>query len=133
MTTKSFPPASDLINVLRQIDWSHVGNVAVEGINEFLAIIEQIVMFIAALATVLYSKWEQHSVTSKIINAVKVSYTWIIQVALPWIITTTGWLRDVAYPEARKIALKGYAGVQSTYQALSDIYTLATSRQFVNL
>jgi hypothetical protein len=133
MTTKSFPPVSDLITLIGKVDWSHVGNVAVEGINEFLAIIEQIVMFIAALATVLYGKWEQHSVTSKIINAVKVSYTWISQVALPQTIQAWAWIRAIGYPEARKMIQNTYNQVQSTYQAVSDIYSLVTARQFVNL
>jgi hypothetical protein len=130
---KSFPPADDILALIARIDWKQVGNIAVEGISEFLAIVEHIVMFLAALATVLYSKWQENQVTTKLINAAKVSYTWITQVALPWIITTYLWLREVGYPTIRQSALNVYTFTKATWETVSDIYTLATSRQFVNL
>lgn len=129
---KSFPPASDLITILSKIDWAMVGNVTLEGISEFLAIVEHIVMFLAALATVLYSKWQDHNMTQRVIKGSKVAYTHL-QIAGKFFITTGVWLLTVAYPEARKMTVNGYTVARETYSVLSDIYTLATSRQFTIL
>lgn len=133
MNAKSFPPASDLLALIGRIDWIKVSNVTLEGVDYFLEIVEQFCMFTVALATVLYSKWQENQVTTKLINAAQVSYTWMIQVALPYVITTGLWLLTVAYPQARKMALKGYAVALETYQALTDIYQLITARQFTTL
>ncbi len=130
---KSFPPADDFLAILRQIDWKLVANVTLEGVDYFLEIVEQLVMLISAFCVVCYQKWQQHSMTSKTVQFSKVAYAWMIQVALPWIITTSLWLRDVAYPEARKMTVNVYTFTKATWETVSDIYSLVTARQFVSL
>jgi hypothetical protein len=118
--------------MIGRIDWKQVGQIAVEGVDNFLEIIEQIVMFIVAFCTVSITLWKRHSVTSKIINAVKVSYAHL-QTGAQFVVTTGVWLLTVAYPQCRKMAQKVYTLAKATYGVLSDTYCLLTARQFTIL
>ena len=48
-TTKAFPPADDLIMKLQEIDYS-------KHMNKYMDIIETIVVYVAAIATVIFEK-----------------------------------------------------------------------------
>ncbi len=133
MNAKSFPPASDLLAILRQVDWAMVGNIAVEGIDYFLHIVEVCVAYVAAFCQASIIMWQRHSMTDKIIKMAKVAYTWMIQVAIPQAIISWAWMQQVGYPKVRQSALKAYTFTKATCETVSDIYSLVTARQFTTL
>jgi hypothetical protein len=133
MNAKSFPPASDFLALIGRIDWKQVGQVTIEGLDYFLAIVKHIIMLTVAFCQASIIMWQRHSVTSKIIKMAHKAYTFTTQVALPWIITTGLWMQQVGYPTVRQSALKGYTLARATCETVSDLYCLLTARQFTTL
>ena len=55
--TKAFPPADDLIVKLQDIDYS-------KHLNKYMDIVETIVAWIAAIATILWEKFQTMKITT---------------------------------------------------------------------
>ena len=56
-TTKAFPPADDLIMKLQEIDY-------IKQLNKYMDIVETIVVWIAAIATIIFEKFQTLKITT---------------------------------------------------------------------
>ena len=56
-TTKAFPPADDLIMKLQEIDYS-------KQLNKYMDIVETFVVYVAAIATVIWEKFKTLKITT---------------------------------------------------------------------
>jgi hypothetical protein len=81
--TKSFPPADDLLTKLQEIDYR-------KHFHNFMNAVEVFCLYVAAIAVVLYTKWQENDCTERLqlafirfINFCKVAYNWLREVAIP--------------------------------------------------
>ena len=81
--TKSFPPADALVETLMEIDYKKHFNTFIDGVEVFC-------LFVAAIATVIAQKWQQHNMTERtrlfvlqVIEHAKTFWAWINTVFVP--------------------------------------------------
>lgn len=101
METKSFPPANALLEALSEVQYR-------ELFHKFMDAIVTVVAFVAAVATVITQKWQQHDGTERTKAAVKT--------ALEATQNAVEWVRNVAIPEARTLLEEG----QSAYYEVKE-------------
>lgn len=80
---KAFPPADDLLTKLQEIDYR-------KHYNNFMDAVEVFCLYVAAIAVILYTKWQENDCTERLqlalirfINFCKVAYSWLRDVAIP--------------------------------------------------
>lgn len=81
--TKSFPPADDLLNQLREIDYR-------KHYNQFMDAVVVACAFVAAVATVIRDNWVKYDCTERlqlfvlrVIELAKSFYAWVMNVFVP--------------------------------------------------
>lgn len=81
--TKAFPPADDFLSILQEIDYR-------KHYNNFIDAVQVFCIYVAAIAIVLYTKWQENDCSERIqlffirlINACKAFYTWMKNVGIP--------------------------------------------------
>jgi len=81
--TKSFPPADAFLEMITEIDYKKHYNTFMDGV-------ENLCLIIAAIATVIAQKWQEHNMTERtqlfvlrVIDGAKTFYAWVKNVFVP--------------------------------------------------
>lgn len=92
--TKSFPPADALVSYLRQVDYQKL-------YNQTVSFVVMVAAFVAAVYTVLRTKWVEYDCTERCqIAALYVKetaiklYNWVREVMVPFVIETVNDVRS---------------------------------------
>jgi hypothetical protein len=105
--TEAFPPAHKLTEIVLNVDYH-------KHYNSFIDGVENVIVIIAAIVTVLYQKWNDHCMTERLQLVTLRVKEFTLNVAAP----------------------KVYQAAVDTYQAgrqVREIYTLITSDLFVTV
>ena len=105
--TEAFPPAHKATETLMNIDYK-------KHFNSFMDAVEITLAFVAAIATVIYDKWNAHNMNER------------VQL---WSLNTYTWVRNVAVPNVKNAAVATYqAGVK-----VREVYDVISSPLFITL
>ena len=81
--TKSFPPADAFVEMMTEIDYK-------KHFNTFMDGVENLCIIVAAIATVIAQKWQEHNMTERtqlfvlrVIEGAKTFYAWVKNVFVP--------------------------------------------------
>jgi len=81
--TKSFPPADAFVEMMNEIDYK-------KHFNTFMDGVENLCLIVAAIATVIAQKWQEHNMTERtqlfvlrVIEGAKTFYAWVKNVFVP--------------------------------------------------
>lgn len=81
--TKSFPPADAFVEMMTEIDYK-------KHFNTFMDGVENLCLIVAAIATVIAQKWQEHDMTERtqlfvlhVIDGIKTFYAWVKNVFVP--------------------------------------------------
>ena len=81
--TKSFPPADAFVEMMLEVDYK-------KHFNNFMDGVENLCIIIAAIATVVAQKWQEHNMTERtqlfvlnVIAGAKTFYAWVKNVFVP--------------------------------------------------
>ena len=81
--TKSFPPADAFVEMITEIDYKKHYNTFMDGV-------ENLCVIVAAIATVIAQKWQEHNMTERtqlfvlrVIEGAKTFWAWINTVFVP--------------------------------------------------
>ena len=81
--TKSFPPADAFVEMMTEIDYKKHYNTFMDGV-------ENLCVIVAAIATVIAQKWQEHNMTERtqlfvlrVIDGIKTFYAWVKNVFVP--------------------------------------------------
>lgn len=81
--TKSFPPADAFVEMMMEIDYK-------KHFNTFMDGVENLCVIVAAIATVIAQKWQEHNMTERtqlfvlrVIEGAKTFWAWVNNVFVP--------------------------------------------------
>jgi hypothetical protein len=99
--TEAFPPAHKMTETLMNINYK-------KHLNSYMDAITNLCAFVAAIATVLYDKWNQYNMTERVQLWSLTAYTWTREVAVP------------AVKNAVTVTYKTGKNVREVYEVLSS-------------
>ncbi len=105
--TAAFPPAHKMTETLMAIDYK-------KHLNSFMDAITNLCAIVAAIATVIYDKWNQYNMTER------------VQL---WALTAYTWTREIAVPAVKNAAITVY----NTGKQVREVYNLISSPLFITL
>jgi hypothetical protein len=105
--TEAFPPAHKMTETLMTIDYKKL-------YNQFMNAITNLCAIVAAIATVIYDKWNQYNMTER------------VQL---WALTAYTWTREIAVPYVKNAAIATY----NTGRKVREVYDVISSPLFITL